>query len=134
MLGETLEMKREREIAKELGVPAVNVCTVGSTLICGAGKDIDLLCLVPSDDCLIQAGFVDDVEGQYESPLHSWRRDNINVIAVSDRAFFMAEVAIAWGAKTMRNNPSDMNEREGRIEFHSAVRDAVSVRLAASTS
>lgn len=126
-------MKREREIATELNVPIVNVCTVGSTLICGVGNDIDLLCLVPSDDCLFKAGFSKEIETEYESELHSWRRDGLNIIAVQDRGFFLAEVAIAHGAKACRDLSPDMDSRGGRIDFHSAVRDAVISRMGADT-
>lgn len=126
---ETPAMKAEAQIAKELGIKPVNVCTVGSTLICGKGNDIDLLCLVPSDDCLINAGFSPDIEVKYESDLSSWRRDGINIIAVKDRGFFLAEIAIAYGAKTAGEFKFDMSKREDRIEFHSTVRNAVLVRL-----
>lgn len=122
---ETPSMKAEAQISKELGIDPVHVCTVGSTLICGKGNDIDLLCLVPSDDCLIAAGFSTDIEAEYESDLASWRRGNINIIAVRDRAFFLAEVAIAYGAQTAGKYKFDMTQRDERVAFHSRVRSAV---------
>jgi hypothetical protein len=128
---ESQEYKREREVAEQLGVNPVNVCTVGSTLICGKGNDLDLLCLVPNDECLTKAGFAPDVDTQYESELHSWRRDGINIIAVQDRGFFLAEVAIAHGARVINSSMLDMNDREDRITFHSEIRNSVSVRLTA---
>lgn len=121
----------EAKIAAELHVPSVNVCMVGSTLICGYGNDIDLLCLVPSDECLEKAGFKPDVERLYESALKSWRRDNINIIAVHDRAFFLTEVAIAYAAKVVHEIPLDMRHRHDRIAFHSQVRDIVLSRISA---
>lgn len=124
-----MSTKIEVKIARELGIPLENVCTVGSTLICGKGNDVDLLCLVPSDACLLDAGFEPDVDVHYESALHSWRRGDINVIAVNDRAFFLAEVAIAHGAKAFRENPYDMTRREDRVAFHSIVRAEVTRRI-----
>lgn len=115
----------EERVARDLGIPEQHVCTVGSTLICGKGNDVDLLCLVPSDDCLERAGFSPDAELRYESALHSWRRGEVNVIAVHDRAFFLAEVAIAHAAKAIREKTFDMRERDDRVSFHSIVRDAV---------
>jgi len=115
----------ELKIARELGIDPVNVCTVGSTLICGKGNDLDLLCLIPSVECLLQAGFQVDREVHYDSPLRSWRRGDINIIAVFDRAFFLAEVAIAHAARTFHQFPYSMSRREQRVEFHGAVRRAV---------
>ncbi|QTG12424.1 hypothetical protein G6M86_03815 [Agrobacterium tumefaciens] len=125
-------MTTETQIAKELSVPVENVCTVGSTLICGKGNDIDFLCLVPSDEVLVRAGFQPDIEVEYESPLQSWRRGSINVIAVNDRAFFLSEVAIAYGAKALFDSRFDMRTREDRVRFHSVVRAEVLQRLSAA--
>lgn len=113
------------QIASELGVAHANVCLVGSTLTCGKGNDVDLLCFVPSDECLIKAGFAPDTELRYESALHSWRRDGINIIATQDRGFFLSEIAIAYGAKLVRERSFDMTDRDDRIAFHSEVRLAV---------
>jgi hypothetical protein len=124
----------EIQIAKELGVPVQNVCTVGSTLICGKGNDTDLLCLVPSDDCLTKAGFSPDVDLQYESALHSWRRGDINIIAVNDRAFFLAEVAITYGAMAVRMVRYNMDDRADRVAFHTLIRGEVLRRIDASTA
>lgn len=121
----------EAKIATELGVDPMNVCTVGSTLICGKGNDIDLLCLVPGDECLEKAGFSPDTKLRYESALHSWRRGEINIIAVHDRLFFMAEVAIAYGAKIANEMKPDLRNREDRVAFHSQVREAVMSRISA---
>lgn len=126
---ETPAMKAEAQIAKELGIDPMNVCTVGSTLICGKGNDIDLLCLVPSDAVLIAAGFSTDIEAEYESGLASWRKGDINIIAVTDPAFFFAEIAIAYGAKAAGETSFDMSDRNQRIAFHSQVRSSVLARL-----
>ena len=124
--------KVESDLAAELGIGPLNVCVVGSTLICGKGNDIDLLCLVPSDDCLRKAGFEPDTKIQYESALHSWRRGEINIIAVENKAFFLAEVAIAHAAKQVQISNLDMRDRDDRVIFHSAVRDAVMGRMDAN--
>ena len=124
--------KTESDLAAELGISPLNVCLVGSTLICGKGNDLDLLCLVPSDECLRKAGFEPDTKIKYESALRSWRRGNINIIAVNDRAFFLAEVAIAHAAKQVQNGMWNMRDRDDRVIFHSAVRDAVMGRMDAN--
>ena len=120
---------QEYNLAKELGIPAANVCIVGSTLICGGGNDVDFLCLIPSEDILEAKGFTPDLEKSYESPLRSFRREGQNVIDVTDPAFFLAEVAIAHGARLVAAGPFDMTNREERIRFHSGVREQVLIRM-----
>lgn len=120
---------QEAALAKELGIPTASVCVVGSTLICGEGNDIDFLCLVPSEELLEAKGFVADIEASYESPLRSFRRDAQNIIAVTDPAFFLAEVAIAHGARLIAAGQFDMRQREERIRFHSGVREQVIIRM-----
>ena len=124
--------KIESDLAAELGISPLNVCVVGSTLICGKGNDLDLLCLVPSDECLREAGFAPDTKIKYESALHSWRRGNTNIVAVENKAFFLAEVAIAHAAKQVQNGKWNMRDRDDRVIFHGAVRDAVMGRMDAS--
>lgn len=122
----------ELSIAKELGIPAWKVATVGSTLICGDGNDHDILCLV-DQKALERAGFYPDVEEHYESDLHSYRRDGVNIIATQSEAFFFAEIAIAYGAREIAKTDFNMGQRDERIRFHSTVRCEVMRRLAART-
>lgn len=118
--------KREADIAAELKIPAHHVCLVGSTLICGEGKDRDYLCLVQSDDALEAAGYEPDLdEVLYDSPLQSWRKGGDNLIAVTDRGFFLAEVAAAHAARVSAESTFDMREREYRVLFHRLIRQAV---------
>lgn len=120
----------EIAIAKEIGIPAHHACVVGSTLICGSGNDVDILCLVPDEGMLSRIGFVPDIEAQYESVLHSYRRDGQNIIATNSPSFFYAEVAIAHAARAISAGHFDMKEREERIRFHGEVRAEVLARLA----
>lgn len=126
-MGENYE--QESKLAKELGVPSWKVCTVGSTLICGTGNDVDFLCLVPSDDAVQGCGFEPDIDVSYESPLRSFRRDGVNVIATTDPRFFFAEIAIAHAAKAIAGEKFDMNNRDDRVRFHGEVRQHVLARL-----
>ena len=120
---------QEEKMAHELGVPAEHVCIVGSTLICGAGNDTDFLCLLPSEDILLNRGFTPDVEVTYESPLRSFRRDGQNIIATTEPSFYFAEVAIAHAARMIAIDKFDMSNRNERIRFHSAVRGHVLARM-----
>lgn len=120
----------EATLAKELGIPARLVCVVGSTLICGEGNDVDFLCLLPSEEILEQHGFAPDIDAQYESPLRSFRRQDQNVIAVTDAAFFFAEVAIAHAAQSVARDTYDMRDRDERVRFHSEIRFEVLRRMA----
>jgi hypothetical protein len=123
-------INEEWKLAKELGIPSVHVCMVGSTLICGSGNDVDFLCLVPSMDNLEAYGFVPDVEVSYESPLQSFRREGVNVIATADPRFFFAELAIAHAARLVATDVIfDMRLREERIRFHGEIRQHVLARL-----
>ena len=124
---------KEKEIADELGIPPAHVCIVGSTLICGKGNDIDALCLVPSEDILVDHEYHPDVETQYESVLHSYRKGDVNVIAVTDARFFFAELAIANAAAAVNKFGFDFNNRDARILFHQWVRDAVLSRISEDT-
>ena len=81
---------------------------------------------------MLKAGFEPDTKIKYESALRSWRRGNINIIAVNDRAFFLAEVAIAHAAKQVQNGLWNMRDRDDRVMFHCAIRDAVMRRTEAS--
>ena len=123
------EYAQERKLAREIGVQTRHVCLVGSTLICGKGNDADFLCLLPSEDVLPGLGFAPDLEVEYESPLRSYRRDGINLIATTEPNFYFAEVAIAHAARAVANSAFDMSLREDRIRFHSEVRAQVLARL-----
>lgn len=123
------QFDHERALAKELGIPMPHVCVVGSTLICGSGNDVDVLCLVPSEECVTACGFEPDIEASYESPLRSFRRDGLNVIATNDARFFFAEVAIAHAARAVASGTFDMRSREDRVRFHSEVRQHVLARM-----
>ena len=130
----------EGRIASMLLVQSENVCLVGSQLICGNGKDNDFLVLIRDESKLKEAGFSLDVEDSgYPSEFASWRKGDDNVIATSDRGFFLAEYATAYAARTLshlsRNDgkaPFDMDERNDRVAFHGIIREAVSMRLHAS--
>jgi hypothetical protein len=115
----------EAKLAEEFGVPAQNVCIVGSTLICGDGNDIDFLCLLPSDELATKCGFAPDVELSYESPLRSFRREGQNAIVTTEPWFFYAEIAIAHAAAAIASWPFEMSNRDERIRFHSMIRGAV---------
>lgn len=120
---------KEYALAKELGISPKHVCIVGSTLICGKGNDTDYLCLLPSESILDDRGFLPDVEAEYESPLRSFRREGQNLIATTDPSFFFAEVAIAHAARQIALGAFDMENRDERIRFHSAVREQVLARM-----
>ena len=64
--------------------------------------------------------------------LGSGARIAYNIIAVENKAFFLAEVAIAHAAKQVQNSKLDMRDRDDRVIFHSAVRDAVMGRMDAN--
>ena len=120
----------EAKIAKELKIAPWRVCLVGSTLIFGKGNDQDFLCLV-DEETVAALGFTPDAELSYESPLRSFRRGNLNIIATSEECFFFAEMAIAHAAKQVAASASlDMADREKRIEFHSEIRGYILARLA----
>lgn len=129
------DAQREAEIAQTLGIPSINVCVVGSTLICGRGNDLDLLALIHSDEALVKAGFKPDLEQPLykENGLTSWRKGGVNVIAVFDRALFVSEAAIAHAARAAKIAGVDMSERDRRVAFHGAVRRAIAERHRAST-
>lgn len=120
---------KEYALANELGISPRHVCIVGSTLICGKGNDTDYLCLLPSESILDDRGFLPDVEVEYESPLRSFRREGQNLIATTDPNFFFAEVAIAHAARQIAVGAFDMENRDERIRFHSAVREQVLARM-----
>lgn len=128
MLADLPNMAKEQAIAKELGVDPSFVAVVGSTLICGKGNDVDFLCLVPSEDVVTQAGFQSDVEVQYESELHSYRRGETNIIATTSPEFFYTELAIAHAARLVNSRSFDMSNREDRVDFHSEIRAHVQSR------
>lgn len=120
---------QEAKIANELGVPARNVCVVGSTLICGGGNDVDFLCLVPSESVLNDLGFLPDAECIYETPMRSFRRGDQNLIVTTEPNFFFAELAIAHGARLVATSAFDMSQRDERIRFHSELREKVLARM-----
>jgi hypothetical protein len=119
----------EAKLAKEFGIPSSHACVVGSTLICGSGSDVDILCLVPSIDVVEKCGFAPDIETSYESPLQSFRREGQNVIVTTDPRFFYAEVAIAHAARLVAVDSFDMKNRDERIRFHGEVRQHVLARF-----
>lgn len=131
MAGSVDIYQEEIRLAKELSLPAAYVCVVGSTLICGHGNDIDFLCLVPQALVLEHHGFQQDCEVQYESNLHSYRRNGQNIIATYSAEFFFSEVAIAHSARLIASDSFDMSDRGDRVRFHSTVRSHVLERMGA---
>lgn len=119
----------ERKIAKELGIPVRHACIVGSTLICRSGNDLDVLCLMDSEDMLGRLGYEPDIEVAYESDLRSYRKGRVNIIATTSPEFFFAEVAIANAARLVATRKFDMKDRDHRVLFHSHVREQVLGRL-----
>lgn len=131
---------KESQIASELKLLDASVCMVGSTLIKGEGNDEDFLVLLEDTKGLAGLGYQPDLEvNDYPSNFESWRRGKVNLIVTPDRGFFLSEVAIAEAARALsfhaRNDGKeafDMDNREGRVAFHSIVRESVEVRLHAS--
>lgn len=119
----------ERKVAKEFRIPERHACVVGSTLICGKGNDVDVLCLVPREEIVEAAGYRPDIEVEYESDLRSYRKDGVNIIATTSPNFFFAEVAIASAAAVIAMCKFNMSDRDSRVDFHSTVRTQVLARL-----
>ena len=119
----------EIALSKELGISSARVAVVGSSLILGTeGNDIDCLCLVNNEDDVYKIGFVDDYETHYESPMHSYRRDGMNLIATTSRSFFFAELAIAYAARLVAQDAFDLTDRSERVRFHGAIRSTTEDR------
>ncbi|MFG6591248.1 hypothetical protein [Sulfitobacter sp. 1A12157] len=113
-------------IAKQLGIPSEQVCLVGSSLICGKGNDIDVLCLLDGGKEPEDAGFMPDLDClEYESDFTSYRKGDVNLLVTRDRPYFMAEVAIAHAARVFNEGKFDMTNRYDRVSFHGLVRSAV---------
>lgn len=129
--------REEERIARELNILPVRVCLIGSKLIVGEGNDNDFLILLSDDKRLIDAGFEPDLEhNSYPSEFESWRKNDDNLIVTQDRGYFLSEYAIAYAAKSLfhhaRNDGKeafDMTTRDGRVMFHSIIREAVAQRL-----
>lgn len=130
-------IEHEERIATRLNILPVNVALVGSQFIVGHGNDRDFLVLCGDEARLIMAGFKPDLEeNDYPSNFSSWRDGDDNLVVVEDRGYFLAEYAIAYAAKSLllhaRNDGKDafdMTERDGRVAFHSIIREAVEMRL-----
>lgn len=123
--------KETHTIAALLGVPHHHVCLVGSLLICGKGHDKDVLVLGYNNEPLVKAGFSPDLEAcLYDgTKFTSWRKDDVNILLTGDPQYFAAEVAIAYAAWAVANHKFDMTERDGRVAFHSLVREKVAPHI-----
>lgn len=125
-------------VAEQLNLPSINLSVVGSTLICGKGNDLDILCLMPPkcDEQLRLLGWnedLDDQQAHYDGHFASWRKDNTNLLVTSDHAYFMAEVTAAWSAHIIAvSGQLDMSRRDVRVAFHSLLRQKVAHHLDAT--
>ena len=110
---------------REMGIESHNWTIVGSTLICGEGKDIDILCYSNDPKFPMKHGFKPDLEDDtmYDSNFQSWRKGNVNLLVTTNRPYFTSEVTIA-AAAALANEPNrfDLNTREGRVEYHRELR------------
>jgi len=123
------------EIADMIGVDESNVALVGSTLICGKGNDFDFLVLTQhADEVFHDLGFTRELDPQatnYPTQFTSWRKDKINLIVTDERGFFFAEYAAALSAMMISRNNYDFDTRDGRVEFHSAIRGFIEDKMGA---
>jgi len=113
---------------QEMGIKLHEWAIVGSTLICGKGNDIDILCYSDDPKFPMKYGFKPDLEddAMYDSNFQSWRKGNFNLLVTTNRPYFTSEVTIA-AAAALANEPNrfDLNTREGRVAFHRELRMAV---------
>ena len=113
---------------QEMGIESHNWAIVGSTLICGKGNDVDILCYSYDFKFPMKYGFKPDLEDDtmYDSGFQSWRKGNVNLLVTTYRPYFTSEVTIA-AAAALANEPNrfDLNTREGRVAFHRELRMAV---------
>ena len=110
---------------QEMGLKSHDWAIVGSTLICGKGSDIDILCYSDDPKFPMKYGFKSDLEDDtaYDSDFQSWRKGNVNLLVTANRPYFTSEVTIATAA-ALANEPNrfDLNTREGRVEYHRELR------------
>lgn len=113
---------------REMGVPPRDWAIVGSTLICGEGSDVDVLCYTKNPDFPSDYGFKPDIsEELYDSNFQSWRKDDLNILVTGNRDYFSSEVTIAEAAALLNENKTyDMSKRDGRVAFHRELRGRVS--------
>lgn len=120
------------KVAIELGVPYANVALIGSQFITDkVGSDTDFLVLA-TDERVTKQGYVSDLqELEYPPDFQSYRKGRINLVVTQDRGFFLTEYAIACAARLVFQRQKlgipleDMTVREGRVEFHGFLRQAV---------
>lgn len=120
-------MRTAAELADALGVNRGRVAAVGSKLICGAGNDYDFLALLDDEKTgPVKLGFEPDLETQlYDSVFTSWRKDDVNLLVTTDPSYYASEVTIAWAAALTNLQSFNFNTREGRVAFHSKLRNCV---------
>jgi hypothetical protein len=120
----------ELDVSDELGIPPIHVCVVGSQRICGHGKDIDVLCLVSEAVDLEGAGYLPDLESAYaDSQLYSWRKGSVNIVVVTTIEHFIAEMTIAHAARVCFCGSVNVEDRDGRVAFHGAIRRMLTNRI-----
>lgn len=125
-----------KKLKEEVGAKAIAL--VGSTLICGHGKDRDYIALVGIDEekALEGKGFVahevdEEMENLYDSsPFRSWRRGEVNLLTVMDPHYYASEVTIANAAMVINGmRPFNFQKRADRVEFHKRVRMYMTLEL-----
>lgn len=111
-------------VRKLTGTPVTAL--VGSILITGRGKDIDIMCWHPTAEHPPEV-FEPDLDMSYDDALFSsFRYGHINLLWCNSLDYFLTELAAAYGASIVFDNPDlDMTERENRVLFHSQIREEV---------
>ncbi len=110
-------------------IPEGHVAVVGSVLMNGAGRDLDLLALVPdlklAGEKLEKIGFELDPDADlYESLFVSYRKHNCNILLTAHPMYYASEVTIAHSA-CVAHRPWDLSTREGRVSYHKGLRESV---------
>lgn len=122
------------DLAKQLNVPYANLAIVGSTMICGKGGDLDVLCLMANElgtfDTLEREGFKPDITDAYDSEFQSYRKCELNLLVTHNVNYFIAELTAAVSAHIIfESGHLDMSQREVRVTFHSLARQIMYPRL-----
>lgn len=109
---------------RDMGIRSSDWSIVGSTLICGEGSDVDILCYSTKSEFPSDYGFKPDIaEELYDSNFQSWRKGDVNILVTTNRNYFASEVTIAAAAALLNENTTyDMSLREGRVSFHRELR------------
>ncbi len=116
------------DLADELAISPDCLAVAGSTLICGEGNDLDVLALLPVAKVrkLEAFGFDHCTRYPYEgSPFTAFRRGTLNLLAITDRGFFLTELAAAKAAEWVQKQVNLFEDRETWVDFHGAIRDSL---------